>query len=1243
MKRHHHSPRSNFKTTALCLATVLAVPTAPVGADNPSDPASGRVRECLNGIWQIGPLIDRDWHAPANLADTTTLKWEDTRVPGTWRGGDWHHEQEFDVDAGRMSKVDEVWYRRSFEVPTTWRGARIQIDFGAVGYYAEVYVNRHPVGHHVGGFTPFTVTVDPHVIFGETNELLVFVKGFRRGWGVPPEACLIASGNRFAGIWQDVFLARRPKLRVEDVCITTSVRRGEISADVAITNDGKYDVSNLSVTCAVVRNDVVIQQLPIKRLSISGDSSISVTVRKNWADAIHWSPENPHLYTFVTELHDGKLLIDRTATRFGFREFWIEGQDFMLNGRVTRLRAFLYDHGVPLSMYRKDFLRGYFTALKEEVNYNAVRFFNIVPKSCLEVTDELGILVAEGSAVTSMEISNRFDRKTSHARIQSEFAEWIRSHRNHPSVVIWEAQNENWTVGFGLVKSERPWSRDHFGWLPAFGLTMEGVQRKVGRYHDWLLSLEEWIRRHDLTRVITHSGAMMELGFDTTSHREPDLHEHRYLAGDLGGAMAHYDFHYPYEKHARREMVHFMRHWAQNKSKPMIVGEFLAEETYPQEGWGIRRIGEHALADGYTAENAAAGADVAMLLKGWRTAGVSAMFLFYPNYYVFKNVLPSDFVFRWDDLNVPGAHPVRPSARFFNPGWAPDLPSHVPNLNSGMYQALQESLNPLLITFGERWHRHALSGEVLERTVYLVNDTQSEQQVRWVGTIEGTNGRIAHRDQPVVLAPGQIFSEQWQSKLPHCDVVQRYRLSLRLQRGDTTVSNETHTVTVFPHRHMEPPALPDGSIALHDPAGAVAPIFNTMHLPYTPLSDASTLDPGTVRMCIIGPDAADMLEDPTQRSALTAYVSTGGRLLVLNQGTVLLDGLEAAKPITESDFAEYTHAQIASRSHAVFAGIDPKDLHDWNGNHGIMATYPLSRCVRNGRALLFSGWKHALLAEGVRGRGRFILSQLHLTNRYGKDPVATRLFHNLVRYLMATPLPKTLETAYIGPNCLLANRYGLDILDAALDPTPALTAKDILIVGRGMWSDRSPLAKHVDGIMRFAEEGGTVLMLPQTPGEFLSLALPGHPTLRVFETDFIFKTASTSPFLWGISGFDLSRSRPHRGLTAGGWGRPKIQSEIVDLPPPWESLLLASTRYGNDDIYADADVGGVFPSGGSALAQISHGRGRIILCQLDFDRRATVDPASLPAPHRAVMRDPALNVADTLFFNLGVRPANTSP
>lgn len=73
---------------------------------------------------------------------------------------------------------DRMWYRRTFSVPKGWKvgsGKRLQLNFGAVDWQAEVYVNGKKVTEHKGGYDKFSADITDALKPGRTQEVIVGV------------------------------------------------------------------------------------------------------------------------------------------------------------------------------------------------------------------------------------------------------------------------------------------------------------------------------------------------------------------------------------------------------------------------------------------------------------------------------------------------------------------------------------------------------------------------------------------------------------------------------------------------------------------------------------------------------------------------------------------------------------------------------------------------------------------------------------------------------------------------------------------------------------------------------------------------------------------------------------------------------------------------------------------------------------------------------------------------------------
>lgn len=83
-----------------------------------------------------------------------------------------------------VGEENEVWYRRSFNIPADWKNKNVLLHFGAVDWLASVFVNDVLIGTHKGGYTPFSFDITPFLTGKGPQKLVVRVwdpsdKGFQ--------------------------------------------------------------------------------------------------------------------------------------------------------------------------------------------------------------------------------------------------------------------------------------------------------------------------------------------------------------------------------------------------------------------------------------------------------------------------------------------------------------------------------------------------------------------------------------------------------------------------------------------------------------------------------------------------------------------------------------------------------------------------------------------------------------------------------------------------------------------------------------------------------------------------------------------------------------------------------------------------------------------------------------------------------------------------------------------------------
>jgi beta-galactosidase len=184
-----------------------------------------------------------------------------------------------------------------------------------------------------------------------------------------------------------------------------------------------------------------------------------------------WSPEDPFLYDLELTTSG-----DNTSTGFGMRTFEgsKDGKVFLLNGKpyymrgtnVCILRFFEDENRAQLPWDSRWVVKLH--SRFREMHWNSMRYcIGFPPERWYEIADSIGFLIQDEFPIwTGVEGGFATYLKGINTRqLADEYTQWMRERWNHPSVVIWDAQNESVNDSTGkairLVRSldlsNRPW------------------------------------------------------------------------------------------------------------------------------------------------------------------------------------------------------------------------------------------------------------------------------------------------------------------------------------------------------------------------------------------------------------------------------------------------------------------------------------------------------------------------------------------------------------------------------------------------------------------------------------------------------------------------------------------------------------------------------------------------------------------------------------------------------------------
>lgn len=333
----------------------------------------------------------------------------------------------------------KLTYSRSFDMDAVSGNEIAVLHFGAADQIADVFINDTHVGHHEGGYIPFSFDITSALCEGK-NVLRVEIiddlspkyphgkqKNDRGGMWYTP----------VSGIWQTVWIEILPENHITGIRVDVTLN----SADITVSGN----------------NEGYVEYAGRKLFLHNGRVHISVAVPRNW------TPENPVLYPFSVVCGE-----DRVQSYFALRTFGtgivngvnrllLNGRPYFFNGVLDQgyFSDGLYTPASP-EAFRQDIL------VMKSMGFNTLRkHIKIEPEIFYYECDRLGMVVFQ-DMVNSGEYDFKRDsllptlgfRKINDSEINADpdtreiFFESVRDTVNllysYPCIGMWTIFNEGW-------------------------------------------------------------------------------------------------------------------------------------------------------------------------------------------------------------------------------------------------------------------------------------------------------------------------------------------------------------------------------------------------------------------------------------------------------------------------------------------------------------------------------------------------------------------------------------------------------------------------------------------------------------------------------------------------------------------------------------------------------------------------------------------------------------------------------
>jgi len=433
----------------------------------------------LNGIWDIEESIESD-AVPRKYTHTVSVPGLANLSKPVFKDVDQFttlevirhpivgikNDPSLDTIKNRLGIVGQdrnfFWYRKQFVLKEIKEVVVLKISKAQFG--TALWINGKKAGEHFGCFTAAYFDITSFVKQTGNNEVVIRI-------GAHPKALpeWVPYGTDFEkrkwtpGIYDDVSVIACNNPYIETLQVAPDINSSRITVQTKVINykeGGKFSISykvrewksgkeagfgeksfDMKKNESVILNDIV--DIPAQHL---------------------WSPDYPFLYILEAST-DG----DSFTSRFGMREFhfdtktkraYLNNKMIFLRGSNICLHIFFEDSLCLDNPWNEKWVRRLLYNIPKEMYWNSFRFcLGPVPDKWLEIADEAGLLIQNEFYIWSYKDYWKIEE------LEDQIGEWMRDNWNHPSVVIWDMQNETrWDMLERIINKSRPLDLSNRQW-----------------------------------------------------------------------------------------------------------------------------------------------------------------------------------------------------------------------------------------------------------------------------------------------------------------------------------------------------------------------------------------------------------------------------------------------------------------------------------------------------------------------------------------------------------------------------------------------------------------------------------------------------------------------------------------------------------------------------------------------------------------------------------------------------------
>ncbi|MEO7309582.1 MAG: glycoside hydrolase family 2 TIM barrel-domain containing protein [Chitinophagaceae bacterium] len=740
--------------------------------------------------------------------------------------------------------------------------------------------------------------------------------------------------------------------------------------------------ASFKVTISSLSDGAVLWQGNVTPTEAVNEGGHQLAITINNLMPVLWTPNNPFLYQISLQQWENGVMKTEWKERAGFRSFERKGGNLYLNGKPIFLKGIAINppgRGIPGKLENSRAFALDYVRFMKSINVNIIRIPDA--EEWYDVCDELGMMAFGGNYAGSVAGGEKVDAQAAvgdetDGGFPSDYdkgVEWYENKKlgliaHHPSLMVYAMTNETPFAG-----------------------------KRAALWEKFLAHSYEKLKKWDETRVyIANAG----YGYGKT--------------GDITDIHRYWGWYYSSPFTFLNISDEAKINPNPSKHQPITFTECVGNYTGPDGRYNLTPAHKNPSSQ--------------LAWTGHERQDLQAQLADYHQSFTFRQAAETFRQLRSQNPDLSGLFPF--TILFYNWNTIKKFDDMKPK---PVTDQVRLSYQPILLSW-ECWTPNVYAGATVKPIAHIINDDNDFKDLtnaKLVYELKDKTTAVVYSDSVAVsdIAYYGTAAKTISFKVPANLITGKYELWGKLISNGAVVSQNMIPLFVADPNFANAVTTSTLQLLVYDKQGTTTKSLTNLHIRFTQINSFENLSPKAA--VVIAENSADE-KVAAAKATIKKFIAVGGRVLSLRQDSLHLAILNQLliNPVSNNnvniDDPVYPVSVLSPRNgyylnperpgHPVFNGISRDNLRVWSDYTNWDETqkgFPAVKPVTDGFTFLIkddvehtailanysSGLQAIALAEQFQGKGSMILCGLDLANRTSLDPVATRLFLNLISYI----------------------------------------------------------------------------------------------------------------------------------------------------------------------------------------------------------------------------------------------------